>query len=84
LPLITGRAKGLQTLSEKGLVAKNSYLELEQQRIEQQQDLATRKARSANRKPPSPARSRNCTACAPVSIVTRCKNLPRPRSASKA
>jgi hemolysin D len=44
LPLITGRAKGLQALSAKGLVAKNSYLELEQQRIEQQQDLATRKA----------------------------------------
>jgi len=39
LPLVTQRAQSLQKLSESNLVSRNSYLELEQQRIEAEQDL---------------------------------------------
>jgi hemolysin D len=44
LPLISARAASLAKLSQENLVAKNSYLELEQQRIEAEQDLATQRA----------------------------------------
>ena len=40
LPLVSERAESLKTLSKQQLAARNTYLELEQQRIEQQQDLA--------------------------------------------
>jgi hemolysin D len=40
LPLITERAESLKTLADKQLAARNDYLQLEQQRIEQTQDLA--------------------------------------------
>lgn len=40
LPLVTQRADSLKKLSEQNLVARNSYLEVEQQRIEALQDLA--------------------------------------------
>lgn len=43
LPLITERAESLKTLAEKQLAPRNSYLELEQQRIEQSQELAIQK-----------------------------------------
>jgi hemolysin D len=44
LPLVTQRAQSLKQLSESNLVARNSWLELEQQRIETEQDLATQEA----------------------------------------
>lgn len=44
LPLITARATSLATLAEQNLVARNSSLELEQERIEAEQDLATQRA----------------------------------------
>lgn len=44
LPLISERASGLKILLKKKMVAKTRYLELEQERIEQQQDLAASKA----------------------------------------
>ena len=44
LPLITERTDGLKHLVKKEMVAKAQYLELEQERIEQQQDLAAFKA----------------------------------------
>ena len=40
LPLITQRAESLRKLTESNLVSKNSYLELEQQRIEAESDLS--------------------------------------------
>jgi hemolysin D len=40
LPLVTQRADSLKKLSEQNLVARNSYLEVEQERIEALQDLA--------------------------------------------
>ena len=43
LPLVTERAESLKTLSEQQLAPRNSYLELEQERIEQAQDLAAQK-----------------------------------------
>ena len=45
LPLITERVESLKVLSEKGLASRNSYLELEQERIEQSQDIAAQKKR---------------------------------------
>lgn len=45
LPLIARRAESLKNLADKKLAAENSYLELEQQRIEQQQDLASQRNR---------------------------------------
>ncbi len=45
LPLITERAESLKTLSGKQLAPRNAYLEIEQERIEQQQDLAAQKKR---------------------------------------
>ncbi len=44
LPLITERTKSLEKLLTKHMVARSKYLELEQERIEQEQDLATLKA----------------------------------------
>lgn len=44
LPLITARADSLAKLAEQNLVARNSSLELEQERIEAEQDLATQRA----------------------------------------
>lgn len=44
LPLITARAASLQKLANDNLVAKNSHLELEQERIEAEQDLAAQRA----------------------------------------
>jgi len=44
LPIITKRAKSLKDLSVKKLVAENSWLELEQQRIEQEKDLQAQKS----------------------------------------
>lgn len=46
LPLITKRADALKGLVGKKLVAENQWLELEQERIEQQQDLESHKQRS--------------------------------------
>ena len=43
LPLVTERAESMRSLSEKKLVSRSNYLELEQQRIEQAQDLAAQK-----------------------------------------
>ena len=43
LPLITERAESLKNLVEKQLAPRHTYLELEQQRIEQTQDLAVQK-----------------------------------------
>ena len=40
LPLITKRAQALKTLVGKHLASENAWLELEQERLEQQQDLA--------------------------------------------
>jgi hemolysin D len=40
LPLVAQRADSLKKLSEQNLVARNSYLEVEQERIEALQDLA--------------------------------------------
>lgn len=45
LPLITERAESLRTLSGKQLAPRNVYLEIEQERIEQQQNLAAQKKR---------------------------------------
>lgn len=44
LPLISERTNGLKRLLKKKMVAKTLYLELEQERIEQLQDLAASKA----------------------------------------
>jgi hemolysin D len=46
LPLITKRADALNGLLGKKLVAESQWLELEQERIEQQQDLESHKQRS--------------------------------------
>jgi len=48
LPLVTQRADSLKKLSEQNLVARNSYLEVEQQRIEALQDLAAQEANLAS------------------------------------
>jgi hemolysin D len=48
LPLVTQRAESLKKLSEQNLVAKNSYLEIEQERIESLQDLAAQEANLAS------------------------------------
>jgi len=45
LPLITQRTRSLKNLADKKLVAEHSYLELEQQRLEQHHDLATQRNR---------------------------------------
>ncbi len=45
LPIITERAESLKTLADKQLAPRHTYLELEQQRIEQTQDLAIQKQR---------------------------------------
>jgi hemolysin D len=45
LPLITKRATALKTLLDKQLGSEQEYLQLEQQRIEAQQDLAAAQAR---------------------------------------
>lgn len=44
LPMITSRAASVSKLADQSLVAKNSALELEQQRIEAEQDLAAQRA----------------------------------------
>jgi hemolysin D len=44
LPLVTQRAESLKKLSEQNLVARNSYLEVEQERIEAMQDLAAQQS----------------------------------------
>lgn len=44
LPMVSKRANDLKQLSAKKLVAENQYLELEETRITQQQDLAAAKA----------------------------------------
>jgi hemolysin D len=44
LPLVTQRADSLKKLSDQNLVARNSYLEVEQQRIEALQDLAAQES----------------------------------------
>jgi hemolysin D len=43
LPLVAKRAEALRTLADKKLMSEQSYLELEQQRIEKQQDLAAQR-----------------------------------------
>jgi len=48
LPLVTQRADSLKKLSEQNLVARNSYLEVEQQRIEALQDLAAQESNLAS------------------------------------
>lgn len=48
LPLVTQRAESLKKLSEQNLVARNSYLEVEQERIESLQDLAAQDANLAS------------------------------------
>lgn len=45
LPLVNKRADALKNLADKKLASEHSYLELEQQRIEQQQDLAIQRNR---------------------------------------
>lgn len=45
LPLITRRAESLKKLTEKKLASEQQYLELEQERIEQQQDLSAQRNR---------------------------------------
>ena len=45
LPLVTERAEALKTLADKQLAPRHTYLELEQQRIEQTQDLAVQQQR---------------------------------------
>jgi len=40
LPIVTQRASSLNSLSDKGLLPEQSYLEVEEQRITQEQDLA--------------------------------------------
>jgi hemolysin D len=44
LPLVTQRAESVRKLSESSLVARNSYLEMEQERIEAEQDLAAQES----------------------------------------
>ena len=44
LPLVAQRADSLKKLSEQNLVARNSYLEVEQERIESLQDLAAQES----------------------------------------
>lgn len=44
LPLVTQRAQSLEKLAASNLVAHNTYLELEQQRIEAEQDLGAQAA----------------------------------------
>jgi hemolysin D len=44
LPLVTQRAESLKKLSEQNLVARNTYLEVEQQRIEAMQDFAAQES----------------------------------------
>ena len=44
LPMISSRAASVARLADQSLVAKNSALELEQQRIEAEQDLAAQRA----------------------------------------
>jgi hemolysin D len=48
LPLVKQRAESLKKLSEQNLVAKNSYLEVEQERIEAMQDLAVQESNLAS------------------------------------
>jgi hemolysin D len=48
LPLVTQRADSLKKLSEQNLVARNSYLEVEQERIEALQDLAAQDSNLAS------------------------------------
>ena len=43
LPLVSERAQSLKVLAEKQLSPRNTYLEIEQQRIEQTQDLAAQR-----------------------------------------
>jgi len=50
LPLVTRRAEALKGLLARKLVAENQWLELEQNRIEQQQDLESHKQRGAELK----------------------------------
>ncbi len=45
LPLITERADSLKLLSDKKLASRNSYLEIEQERIEKAQDIAAQQQR---------------------------------------
>ena len=45
LPIVTKRAKSLKGLASKKLVAENSWLEIKQQRIEQEKDLQAQKSR---------------------------------------
>lgn len=44
LPLVTQRAESMRKLSDSNLVAKNSFLEIEQERIEAEQDLAAQES----------------------------------------
>jgi hemolysin D len=44
LPLVTQRAESMKKLSDQNLVARNSYLEVEQERIEALQDLAAQES----------------------------------------
>ena len=44
LPLVTQRAESVRKLSDSNLVAKNTYLEIEQERIEAEQDLAAQES----------------------------------------
>jgi hemolysin D len=44
LPLVSQRAESMKKLSESNLVAKNSYLEIEQERIEAEQDFAAQES----------------------------------------
>jgi hemolysin D len=48
LPLVTQRAESLQKLSAQNLVARNTYLEVEQERIEALQDLAAQDSNLAS------------------------------------
>ncbi len=47
LPLVTERVQSLERLLQKHMVARDSYLQLEQERIELQQDLAALEAQDA-------------------------------------
>lgn len=44
LPLVVQRAESVRKLSDSNLVAKNTYLEIEQERIEAEQDLAAQES----------------------------------------
>jgi hemolysin D len=48
LPLVTQRAESLRKLSDSNLVARNTYLELEQQRIEAERDLSAQESNLAS------------------------------------